>query len=298
MGAQRRSGRVVAILIVAAVIGAAGVFAVKRVWFADAGKQKKIAGCAVDGECGAGRFCARGGCLPLLGSERAIDWHADLDALELSGAAWKPRAAYGEKLARAQACPAKIGKAELLDAGKIVLVHRAQVFEVLGDRIRIYVQNRMRGFQWLEAMRVSFPSVNKINLQKLCSSSSVSNVATVDRHPDAVDAALAQAAPAGAVASAALSYETDLPKADADGLRTLEIPLESAMGEAPIVTVVALPLGTHVARMSGPEPSRERLLTGFVAYYWKHGKTRGQVSISFTSRALPGLELALEEVKP
>jgi len=289
---------VVAILIAVAVIGIACALAAKSIWYADGDPKRIEMGCAVDDECGAGRLCARGGCLPLIGSERAIDWHADLDAQALSGAAWKPRAAYGEKLAFAQTCPAQIGRANLLDAGKLVLVQRAQVFELLGDRIRIYVQNRMRGLQWVEAIRFTFPAAGKIDPAKLCTSSNVSNVALVEKRADAVDAALTQSVPAGAVASAALSCEIDLPKAGADGLRALDIPLDPTTDDAPIVTVVALPLGTHVARMSGPEPSRERLLPGFAAYYWKHGRTRGRISISFAPKASSGLELALEEVKP
>jgi hypothetical protein len=113
-----------------------------------------------------------------------------------------------------------------------------------------------------------------------------------------VDVALKQTVPAGAVASATISAEVDLPPADREGMMTLKIPLEPVGGDAVAITVVAVPLGADVARMGGPAPARQRLLTGFAAYYWSHTGEPGAVAIAFSFRGPVAAELSLDEVKP
>jgi hypothetical protein len=297
MGVHRRPGRAIAIGI-AAVLVAGGAFAIAYIRFAGGSTEKRRMGCEADADCGAGRMCARNGCFPLAGTESADVWRADLNALQQLATSWRPRAAFGEKLASPQACPAAAAKANLLDPNKIALVHRTQIVEVGGERLRLLVQSKMRGMQWVEAMRFSFPGVRRIDPTRLCASAAVAGVAFDARRPDTVDAELVQSVPAGSVATATLSLEVDLPRADKDGLRAIEIPLASAPGEAAIVTVLALPLGTDVAKLSGPAPSRQRLLPGFVAYYWNHGKKPGKVTISLAIKPSRGLELSLDDVKP
>ena len=298
MGATGRPRLAVAIWIAAAIAAAGALAIALLLWRADHGARPGGAGCEVDADCGAGRLCARGGCFPLARSESARDWRTDLDAMSLAGPSWRPRETYGERLTRAAACPPKAAEANPLAQGKISLVLRTQVIEVRGGAMRIHVQNRMRGALWVEALRFAFPGVRRIDPGRMCASEGVAGISLEEGRPGAVDAALVQSVPAGSVASAALSLEVDLPKPDRDGLRTLEIPLEPAPPDAAIVTVLALPLGTNVARLSGAEPSRQRLLPGFVAYYWRHAAVPGRVSVSFASKVAPGAELALDEVKP
>jgi hypothetical protein len=96
----------------------------------------------------------------------------------------------------------------------------------------------------------------------------------------------------------AVSVETELPPADSDGFRTVKIPLEPVADDAVAVTAVAVPLGADVARMGGPAPARQRLLPGFVVYYWRHTAERGTVAIAFDLRAAGGAELSLDDIKP
>jgi hypothetical protein len=296
MGTGGRPRRALVGVAAGVAIAAAAVVAALLMWGSDGAPSRRV-GCALDADCGAGRLCARGGCLPLTGAEDLRFWRAEVDAQLLRGATWRPRPSYGEKLAPAEACPAKLGKVNLLEPGKLSLVRRTHVFELFGDTARIHVQSRMRGLLWMEAIRFSFPTVKRINLARLCSSPTVAQVAMEAGRADVVDAALTQAAPAGTVASAALSLEIDLPRADADGFRTFAFPLDPAAGDGTVVTVLALPLGTDVAQMTGPVPGRQRLLTGYVAYYWSHDLSKREVSVSLKTPAVAA-GLSVAELKP
>ena len=296
MGATNRSKR--AIIAVIAVIVVVAVVVMLSGWRRGAEPIKKNVGCAADVDCGAGRVCAKGGCLPIIGGESAAGWRADLDAQLAPKSTWRPRPAYGEKWVHADVCPIQAGPAAPLDPVKVSLVYQARVVEVLGDKLRIHLQKREKGTRWLEAMRFLFPVGGSVELKRACASAEVSHAEVRQGRSGILDVALKQTVPAGALASAAVSVEADLPPADREGLRTLKIPLEPVDGDGVAITAVALPLGANVARMGGPAPFRQRLLPGFVAYYWRHTVRPGAVAIAFDLRAAVAAELSLDDIKP
>ena len=296
MGATNGSKRAIVAVVALAVLAAAVVMFLG--WRRDPEPMEKNAGCAADVDCGAGRVCARGGCLPIIGGESAAAWRADLSAQLAPKSTWLPRPAYGEKWVRADVCPVPPGAAAPLEPAKVSLVHQTRVFEILADKIRIHLQKKERGTRWLEAMRFLFPVGGPVALKRACASAEVSHAEVRQGRPGIVDVALAQTVPAGALASATVSVEVDLPPADREGTRTLKIPLEPVGGEGVALTVVAVPLGAHVARMGGPAPERQRLLRGFAAYYWRHTAEAGAVAIAFTLRTPATEQLSLDEVKP
>jgi hypothetical protein len=233
-----------------------------------------------------------------MGSERASDWRADLAAQLSPKSTWRPRPTYGEKWVFADVCPIPSGPAAPLEDGKVSLVHQTRVFEILADKLRIHVQKREKGARWLEAMQLVFPTGGPIDLKRACASAEVSQAEVARGRPDTLNVALKQTVPAGALASAAVSIETELPPAGRDGFRTLKIPLEPVADSAIAITAAAVPLGANIARMGGPAPVRQRLLSGFVVYYWRHTKERGTAAIAFDLRAAGGAQLSLDDIKP
>jgi hypothetical protein len=297
LSAASRSKRVIVAAIVAVVVAAVVAFILFG-WRRGAEPMEKNEGCAKDIDCGAGRICALNGCLPLISSERASNWRADLAAQLSPKSTWHPRPTYGEKWVFADVCPIPTGTAAPLEEGRVSLVHQTRVFEILADKVRIHVQKRERGARWLEAMRLVFPIGGPLDLKRACASAEVSQAEVARGRTDTLSVALKQTVPAGALASATVSVETELPPAGRDGLRTLKIPLEPVADGAIAVTVAAVPLGANIARMGGPAPARQRLLSGFVAYYWRHSKERGTVAIAFDLRAAGAAKLSLDDIKP
>jgi hypothetical protein len=284
------------------VVAAVVVFAVAAVmtnrWRGGPGPNEKKGGCEQDLDCGAGRVCARGGCLPLIGGEDARAWRAELDAQLAPQSTWRPRPAYGDKWVFADVCPVPAGAAEPLEEAKVALVSQTRVYEIRPDRLRVHLRKREKGARWLEAMRFQFPAVAAVDLKRACASPEVSNAEIRPGRPAALEVQLRQTVPAGAIAAATVSIEADLPAAGRDGTRTLKIPLEPIAGDAVAFTLVALPLGTHVAQMGGPSPLRQRLLPGFAVYYWRHALQPGTVAIVFDARRAPATaELPLGEIK-
>lgn len=292
-GSRRAFVAVVVTLSVATAAGAA-LFA----WRADEEPAKNGSGCSGNVDCGAGRVCARGGCLPIIGAEDADDWAAQMGAQLARGAAWSPRPAFGEEWTRAGVCPIPLGRAEPLEEDKVSLVHQARVFEIRADGLRIHLQKRERGTRWIDAMRFPFPSGTRVDPRRACASAEVLAAELAKGRADTLDVALKRAAPAGAIAAATVSVETELPPADGEGRRTLEIPLEPATDGAVAVSIAAVPLGAHVSSMGGPAPERQRLLSGFAAYYWRHSGERGTVVIVFELRAAGDAELPVGDLKP
>jgi hypothetical protein len=296
MGARSGSKRVI-VAVIAVIVVAAAAFMLFG-WRPGPEPIKKSAGCTADVDCGAGRVCAKGGCLPIIGGESVAGWRADLDAQLAPKSIWRPRPVYGEKWIHAEVCPIQPGDAEPLEPAKVSLVRQTRVFEILGDRLRVHVEKREKGARWLEAMRFLFPIGGPVDLKRACASVEVSHAEVQKGRSEIVEVALKQTVPVGAVASATVSAEVDLPPADGEGMVTLKIPLEPVVGDAVATTVVAVPLGANVARMGGPAPVRQRLLTGFAAYYWRHTAEPGAVAIAFAFRAPVAAELSLDEVKP
>ena len=297
MSATNRPRRAIIAVIAVAAVAAAIAF-MGFGWHRGARSMEKNGACAGDVECGAGRVCARGGCLPLIGTESAADWRASLDAQLSPQSAWRPRPSYGEKWVFADVCPIPLGPAEPLEEAKLSLVHQTRVFEILSDRLRIHVQRREKGERWLEAMRLVVPVAGAIDPKRVCASGEVSQVEIARGRPGTLNVGLKQTVPAGAIAAATVSVETELPPAGRDGLRTLKIPLEPAAEGAIAVTAAAVPLGTDVARMGGPAPYRQRLLAGHAVYYWRHANERATAAIAFDLRTAGGTELSMEEIKP
>ena len=63
-------------------------------------------------------------------------------------------------------------------------------------------------------------------------------------------------------------------------------------------TVVALPLGSDVLSIQGPQPSGQRLLTGYVAYYWAHGELPSEIAVRFRLPEVSGRVLDVAELNP
>jgi hypothetical protein len=297
IGAETGSKRKLVGIVIAAVILVCAAVAIMCRWWSGSEPVKKIGRCAEDADCGAGRLCARGGCLPIIGSEGLGAWRTELDEQAKPDSGWRPHPEYGERLVATDTCPIPVGSAEPLEATKVSLVHLARVIEIRREGLRVHVQLREKGARWMEAMRFTFP-FGPVDLSRACASRGVSHAAAVRDRPDALDVALRQTVPVGAAAAAAVTAEMALPPADRDGLRLLEIPLDPVSGDAVAVSVVAVPLGATIDRMGGPAPSRQRLLRSHVVYYWRHEVEQRKIVISISVEAASDTPLSLDDIKP
>jgi hypothetical protein len=114
-----------------------------------------------------------------------------------------------------------------------------------------------------------------------------------------VDATLTQTVPVGAVSSAAVAVCQTLAPPDAEGGRMLSFSLPSVFGgDIRRHTVVAFPLGADINSLTGPPPKQQRLLRGFVAYYWEHKPRASRVSINYKLPDKENPKLDLTAVNP
>jgi hypothetical protein len=261
-------------------------------------------GCRSDDECKPGSACLAGGCLILLSSEHPGIWHDDVAAQVDAGPAWKPHAAFGEKVLAASRCPARTGAVEKPDESRTTPVLKITVFELVEDGLRVHRQLAAKGQLWLDALRFWFPSGVAIAPERICVSSGVDHVAVGEERwrgktAGFVDVALERAAPAGRVAVAAVSVHAPLPAADAEGVRTLALGLDKVFDEQMAEhTIVALPLGSDVLALQGPPPTSQRLLRGFVAYYWEHGDRASELALRFRLGPSADRVLDVTQLKP
>ncbi len=248
------------------------------------------AGCKSDDECGPRSICAAGGCLILISSEQRSIWHEDVKHQLYppdGGPPWEPQPTFGEKLIPSKRCPVPSGKVDPPKRTKVLPLAKATVFEIEPTQIIVHKHQRAKGSIWVDALRFWMPGFDLLDEPTLCSSKDVAHVSIGKvlwrgKKTPFIDVALSRVAPAGVVASAGISVKRQFPPADKEGLHTLEFALEPVIGvEARFHTIVTVPLGTDVAAISGPPPTQQRLLIGYVAYYWEHTTASSEISISF-----------------
>ena len=266
-------------------------------------QDEKKRGCEEDADCRPGSMCASGGCLILLSSESPVMWRDWISSQVDAGVDWSPLPSYGEKIAPTRGCPAKVGEVHEITPEIVIPKTSVFVYEVDADGIRQYQQRKVTGRQWLESMRFWF-ELPDLPAEKLCVSESV---AAVRLFPEkrasvqgtGVDVQLGQAVTVGAVAAATLSCEMPLPDGDADEVRTLDLRLEAVTGAGDKArSVLAVPLGADVLSIEGPLPTHQRLLTGYVAYYWTHGETPTEISVRLRVPDYVTKPLDLNELNP
>ncbi len=247
-------------------------------------------GCKSDAECGPKNICAAGGCLILISSELPDIWRDDVRHQLIppdGGPAWQPAPTYGEKLLEPSICPAPTGKMDPPNEKKLSPIVRATVFDIRPREIRLYKHMRAQASVWIDALRFWFPGFDKLDAPTVCASDKVAHVkigtaSYRGKTETYIDTALARAAPAGVVSAAAVSVRRELPQADKDDIRTLSFDLEAIIGTtARYHTIVTVPLGMEVLGIQGPPPTQQRLLIGFVAYYWEHGAGASHVGLRF-----------------
>ncbi|MBW2276560.1 MAG: hypothetical protein JRF63_03645 [Deltaproteobacteria bacterium] len=268
------------------------------------GTEGKRTGCSSDEDCRAGSVCLARGCLILLSSEHHGIWRDDVAAQLDGGVSWKPRPKFGKKVIEASECPAAVGTVEKPDESRTVPVVKITVFELTGDGMRLHKQMAAKGELWLDALRFWMPPGVTIDQAKICVSPGVDQIAVGKgrwrgKTAHRVDVSLVRAAPAGRVAEVSVVSETALPEADAEGARSLSVGLDQVFDEQMSEhTIVALPLGADVLAIQGPQPSGQRLLTGYLAYYWDHGELPSEIAVKFRLPAVPGKVLDVTEINP
>ena len=260
--------------------------------------------CESNSDCARGSMCAAGGCLVMLSSEHLGMWHDDIMAQLDAGAPWHPLSAFGEKIAPTPICPAKKGKVTSPDKKHTTPKAAVTVYEIDVDRLKVHKQQKVQGTMWLDSIRFWFPGEKTLSAADLCVSASVDKVALTSKTVNGyrgtrIDTSLRQSVPVGAVAAATLTAMNDLPKEDELEARTLSFPLAPIAGREAIArTVIALPLGADLLSIEGPPPIRQRLLTGYVAYYWTHGDSQSDVTIVFRVPDTKMGKLDLDELNP
>lgn len=292
---------------IAIVLGAAVVIALVVavvLWPDDPDDQKQARGCRSDEDCRAGSVCLARGCLILLSSEHQGMWRDDVGSQLDAGASWKPRPKFGKKVAKTSQCPAPVGEFDKPDMSRTVPEVKITVYELADDAMRVHRQMAAKGEVWLDALRFWFPPGLVVDAKKCCASQAVDQIAVGKgrwrgKTAHFIDVSLKQAAPAGRLTEAAVTAEIALPAADAEGVRTLALGLDPVFDEqASEHTVVALPLGSDVLSLQGPPPTGQRLLTGYVAYYWDHGDRPSEMAVKFRLPEILGKVLDVSELNP
>jgi hypothetical protein len=264
----------------------------------------KRPGCDSDAECKPGTSCIGRGCLILLSAEDPVLWRDDVKAQLDPQLPWKPRNKFGQKLPPAARCPAAKGKGIKPDESRTTRVLKVSVYEISGQGLRLYQRIKAKSNMWLDALRLWFPTLSKIASDRVCASPEVDSLTVGSgrwrgRNAQRIDLALKRAVPAETVTGAAVSVEAPLPPAAPDGSRLLDLGLdpvfESGSAEH---TVVALPLGADLTTIDGPPPVDQRLLTGYVAYYWQHGRSPSELAIRFRVPDKQHRRLDLAELSP
>jgi hypothetical protein len=265
---------------------------------------RKPWGCQSDADCKTGSVCLARGCLILLSSELPDMWRDDVASQLDAGVPWEPRPTFGKKVLPASECPADVGAVEKPDESRAMPVLKVSVFELTDDGLRVHKQMAAKGAVWLDALRFWLPPGIAIGTGETCSSPGVDRIAVGQgrwrgKTAHYVDVSLKQAAPAGKVTGATVMVKTELPAADKEGTRTLAIGLDPVFEEHTSEhTVVALPLGSDVVAIEGPPPTGQRLLSGFVGYYWEHADLPSELAVRFRLPPVSGSVLDVTELNP
>jgi hypothetical protein len=302
MGGSKGIGvaKLAAFLSLAAFVGVAVFVGMAIVSPGAEAPAEKKAACSSDAECGPGRMCAAGGCIILLSSEHAGMWRDDIAAQLDPAAAWRPTSHFGEKIIPAGACALREGEVRESDAKHVLPLIRISIYEIGPEGMVLHKMMRSKGDMWIESLRFRFPDGLRPGPSSLCASDSIDRFRLVGEGEGSpagqiVDVSLKQSVPVGGIAAGSVAVSGELPAAGADGVRSLDLPLD-ALEETETAghTVLAFPLGSSVVSMEGPPPSKQRLLDGYLAYYWSHEKEASEVTVRFkvASRAAKRLDLS------
>lgn len=260
--------------------------------------------CGRNDKCPPNAICAAGGCLILLSSEYRDLWKEDIAAQLDAGIPWKPRATFGERYITTPDCPAEAGEVDPPDEGVLQPVAEVRLVWFDEKSMHLHEQIRTKGSMWFDAIRFWLPPGLAVDAGSICASEGVTHISlgTGSRRKEkapCVDASLAQAAPVGKIAKAAISVETEPPEADGEGYRLLVLHLEPTKGEeAEAHTVMVFPLGSDLVAIEGPPPARQRLLNGYAAYYWRHGDEPSEIALRFRLPQAVIAELDPTQISP
>ncbi|MCP4600625.1 MAG: hypothetical protein GY847_08860 [Proteobacteria bacterium] len=277
-------------LLIAAGLGVAGIVAgliIGAVICSPGEEDEEQTGCRNDDDCSHGTICAAGGCLILISSEHPMIWHEDVTNQLDAGVPWQPQPTFGEKLLMPDRCPASKGHVDKPKKDQITPLSKATVYEINSKNMTIYKHARKKGNVWVDSFRFWFSNPDVLDSATFCASKEIAHISSGKDHWKGkkaayVGAALARAVPANTVSAAAISVRRDLPQPDAQGMRTLVFDLEAVSGgKARYHSIAVFPLGSDVTAIQGPPPTQQRLLIGFVAYYWEHGSSPSQVAVSY-----------------
>jgi hypothetical protein len=226
-------------------------------------------------------------------------WRDALQAQLDGGVGWAVEKQFGEALVAETVCPAPLGDVPPPQLDRMTLRARIHVFEMAPERIVHHQYQKAVGSVWLDVLRFSFSTVKTISPSAVCAPPNVSRVrfGNDGKHPFA-DVALLAAAPAGKEISAGLALLSPAVAPDKEGFSQFTIDLAPrTVPGMKLVSVVTFPLGSDVVAIDGLAPDEQRLLSGYMAYYFVHTNQRRSVQFRYRiSEAAP--PLSLEEVQP
>lgn len=247
----------------------------------DQGKTQK--GCSSDGDCGGGRICASGGCLLLIPNENPAVWRNEVQNQLDPKKIWEPYPAFGVKLEPRSRCDVPREDIELPNSSQVTVTSEAAVYEVLPDGLWLHLYQTAEARIWIEAISWILPPSFDTPPKTICAGSGVSSVETGSAAGIRIAAGLKHTVPVGGQAKAEVSVLLDLPAANSLEERTLVLPLAAKNARSSKeITAAAFPLGADIIAMEGPVPRAQRLLDGFVAYYWEHQTQRSEAAVRFT----------------
>ena len=296
--------RILLFVVILLVLGAGSYLLTVILRSSDKPAGKARVGCQGDDECDNGTMCVAGGCMIMLSSEHRGIWKDDIAAQLDGGVGWEPAPSFGQKILEAKTCPLKQGDFRKTDYKHVVPLVRVNLYEVATHSLFIHKMLKAKGTMWLESLRLSFPSWARLNKNKLCGSSYLDSFyARMDDEGNLMGSdfhvAFKQAVPVGGDVTILVKAEVDLPAADAEGFRSMTMELNPrSETEDDGHTVLALPLGSSLVSIEGPPPAKQRLLTGYVAYYWEHDPEPGEVTVRFKVPEFSGSPLDLKEINP
>lgn len=283
-------------------------FVVAIIWLLSSPEESALVdGCVDSSGCPAGQFCAAGGCVVLLPNEYPNVWAEDI-ALQLDSDPetpdWELPSSFGERLPPTKTCPADEKDVEPFDEGKMFHKHITRVFDLGQTPAVVYRYLRTQGSIWVGTLRFWLDDQVEPAPETVCTSAEIVAFSRgLGNHHGSkkayIDGELARSVPADVDAMGAVSYQIPLTKPDPEGMRILSFDLPPViLPDQRFFTVVGVPLGAEVPSIGGAKPTLQRLLTGYIAYYWEHTKTKSHVDFRFRSPENKGEVLDISEVRP
>ena len=283
-------------------VGAAVVPAVVVILWAvlckETGPARTLDGCQSDAACDSGRFCAAGGCIVLLSSEHRGIWRDEIAAQRAPSGNWQPVSEPGDRLLSENVCPLPTRTMPEARSDKIRVEKSARVVEVSADGIVEHFQQKVRGSIWVDVVPFPVGEAGSAAFVHICGTEGTSGVRRRETKTGPIlDVLLKSAVPAEKSVVAGVSFRTAAPPPDENGVSTLLIrPAPPRFAGMQQHTAVVFPLGTEVLSVSGPMPSRQKLLNGHVLYDFTHSANTASVALTYRlrPRAVPPVKLTTE----